>query len=426
MPSRVIDFRMSFPLQPHESPPSADTAGRMVAIVGGGPAGLMAAEALAARGANVHVFDRMPSLARKFLMAGRGGLNITHSEPPERFLARYESAAPRLAPYLDAFPPTALRDWCAALGEETFVGSSGRVFPKSFKASPLLRAWLRRLAAAGVSVHPRHTLVALEGTRLAIDTPVGRVHVEADAIVLACGGASWPRLGSDGSFAPLLATHGIDIAPLAPANCGFRVDWSETMRTRFAGTPIKGAAFSAGVRTVRGEAVVTDRGLEGGAVYALSAILRDEIAANGQAMLTLDLKPDVLVDVLATRLAKGRAGESRSTALKRLGLAPVTIGLLRESLPGGLPADAQALASAIKAVHVPLVAPMPIERAISTAGGVRFDEVDERLMLKKLPGVFVCGEMLDWEAPTGGYLLQACFATGRAAGEAAADWVLKT
>lgn len=383
----------------------------------------MAAEALAARGIASHVFDRMPSLARKFLMAGRGGLNITHSETFDRFLARYGKAAAPLGPFLQAFPPDALRAWCADLGEETFVGSSGRVFPKSFKASPLLRAWLRRLAASGVEVSLRHTLIGLEGTRLTFDTPRGRVTVEADAVVLACGGASWPRLGSDGSFAPILAAHGAGITPLAPTNCGFRLDWSETMRTRFAGVPLKGASFKAGGRTVRGEAMVTDAGLEGGAIYALSAVLRDEIAARGHAELMLDLKPDVAAEAIAARLAKGRAGESRATALKRLGLPPVAIGLLRESLPGGWPADAAALAAAIKAVRLRLVAPMPLDRTISTAGGLRFDEVDEKLMLKKLPGVFACGEMLDWEAPTGGYLLQACFATGQAAGTAAADWV---
>ena len=384
----------------------------------------MAAEALAARGINAHVFDRMPSLARKFLMAGRGGLNITHGEPPDRFLARYEKAAAPLAPFLEAFPPDALRQWCADLGEETFVGSSGRVFPKSFKASPLLRAWLRRLGASGVELSLRHTLVALEGTRLTFDTPSGRVTFDADAVVLACGGASWPRLGSDGSFAPILEAHGANVTPLVATNCGFRASWSETMRTRFAGVPLKGASFMAGGRTVRGEAMVTEAGLEGGAIYALSAVLRDEIAGHGHAELVLDLKPDVPTEVLAARLAKGRASESRATALKRLGLTPVAIGLLREQLTEGWPAETGALAAAIKAVRLRLVAPMPLDRAISTAGGLRFDEVDERLMLKKLPGVFACGEMLDWEAPTGGYLLQACFATGLAAGNGAADWVL--
>ena len=376
----------------------------------------MAAEALARAGARVTVYDRMPSLARKLLMAGRGGLNITHSEDFEAFMARYGAAAPHLRPYLEAFGPQALRDWCAALGQDTFVGSSGRVFPKSFKASPLLRAWLRRLAGQGVEVRLRHYWQGwTEDGALRFGTPEGERSARPHITVLALGGASWPRLGSDGHWVDLLRQKGVDVAALAPANCGFEAVWSSVFAERFAGAPLKSATFSFADRSVRGEAIVTAYGLEGGAIYALSAPLRDAIARDGAAVLSVDLRPDVPEADLARSLAAPRKGQTASTFLRKAaGLSPVAIGLLREV--GALPAELAALAAHIKAATVRLTAPRPLQRAISTAGGVRWSELSENLMLRRLPGVFCCGEMIDWEAPTGGYLLQACMATGRAAG----------
>ena len=394
-----------------------------VAVVGGGPAGLMAAETLAKAGLAVTIYDRMPSLGRKFLLAGRGGLNLTHGEALETFLTRYGSAASALAPSIEAFPPTALRAWAEELGEPTFVGSSGRVFPKSFKASPLLRAWLRRLAGQGVQTRLRHRFVGLgAGGALRFETPAGPVEVVADATVLALGGASWPRLGADGGWTGELARAGLDIAPLQPANCGFQVSWSPHLREKFAGAPLKSIALSFEGRVQRGEAVITERGIEGGAVYALSAPLREAVAARGEATLLIDLRPDVAADELVRRLEKPRAGQSMSTYLRKAaGLPPVAIALLREA--GPLPADAAGLAARVKAMPVRLTAPASIERAISTAGGVRFDALDTGLMARALPGVFIAGEMLDWEAPTGGYLLQACFASGVAAGRGAIEFL---
>jgi uncharacterized flavoprotein (TIGR03862 family) len=394
-------------------------------VIGAGPAGLMAAEQLAASGCRVTIYDRMPSVGRKFLMAGRGGLNLTHSEDLDAFLARYAEAAPALAPILKAFPPSALRDWAADLGEPTFVGSSGRVFPKSFKATPLLRAWLRRLDRAGVVFRPRHEFAGFgpDGMAIIHDATGQPVQVEADVVVLALGGASWPRLGSTGHWVDALAARGISVRPLVASNCGFETAWSEMFSSRFAGTPLKPVALSFGEREVRGEAMVTAQGLEGGAVYALSAVLRDTIAAEGQAVLNIDLRPDLDIAGLVQRFSRLRAGQSAATFLRKAaGLQPVAVALLRE-VSRELPADAEALARLIKAVPVRLTSPRPIERAISSAGGVRFSECDAGLMLTKLPGVFVCGEMLDWEAPTGGYLLQACFATGFVAGRAAATYV---
>ncbi|GJE62125.1 TIGR03862 family flavoprotein [Methylobacterium trifolii] len=393
-----------------------------IAVVGAGPAGLAAAEVLADAGWPVTLYERMPSPARKLLMAGRGGLNLTHGEPLPDFLGRYHPAG-RLEGAVRAFPPQALRDWCEGLGEPTFVGSSGRVFPKSFKASPLLRAWLRRLEGLGVRIRTRHRLVGVEGRTLVFETPDGVVRTAPRAGLLALGGASWPRLGSDGAWVGLLEGLGVPVADLQPANAGFAVAWSEVFRTRFSGTPLKRVALSAGGRTVRGEAMVTEGGIEGGAVYALSRPLREAIAAAGEARLSLDLRPDLDVPALAARLTDPRPGQSMATRLRKAaGLSPVAAGLLREA-EGPLPVAAEDLAVRIKAVPLRLHASAPIARAISTAGGVRFEGLDARFMLAARPGLFVAGEMLDWEAPTGGYLLQGAFATGRAAAAGLLAWL---
>lgn len=403
-----------------------DGLNRSVAVVGGGPAGLMAAEAIAAAGGAVTVFDVMPSLARKFLLAGRGGLNLTHSEALEPFMARYGEARERLRPAIDAFSPEAVRAWCEALGEATFVGSSGRVFPVAMKASPLLRAWLNRLGGAGVSFRTRHRWLGWDGEgRLMFDTPEGEKTFAADAVVLALGGASWPRLGSTGAWVPLLAAKGVDVAPLVPANCGFLIHWSDVFRSRFEGQPLKRIAATFGGRSVRGEALVTAGGIEGGAIYALSGALRDAIAAHGAAVVEIDLRPDMPVAALAARLSKARGKQSLSTFLRKAGgLSPVETGLLHETAPQRLTEmSVEAIAQLIKAVPLRLTGVAPIATAISSAGGIRWGEVDDQLMLRALPGTFVAGEMLDWEAPTGGYLLQACFATGALAGRGAIAWL---
>src|SRR4051812_9756207 len=387
----------------------------MVAVLGAGPAGLMAAEIAARGGARVTVLDRMPSPARKLLIAGRGGLNLTHSEPLPAFLSRYGAAAGRLAPFIEAFPPAALTAWAEGLGQETFTGSSRRVFPRAMKASPLLRAWIGRLGGLGVALRSRHRWLGWEDGALAFDAPEGRVRLRPAATVLALGGASWPRLGSDGAWAGLLE----GVAPLRPANCGFRIAWSDHLRVRFAGTPLKRIALSFGGTTVRGEAVLTAAGIEGGAVYALSGPLREAIAACGPVTLSLDLRPDVEAAVLAARLDGPRGGMSLANHLRRAGLPPVAIGLVQEALHASATAP---LSRLVKALPLVATAPMGLDRAISSAGGLGWEEVDERLMLHRRPGVFACGEMLDWEAPTGGYLLQACFSTGVAAGRAALDW----
>ena len=380
------------------------------AVIGGGPAGLMAAEILANAGVAVTVYDRMPSVGRKFLMAGRGGLNLTHSEPLDSFLGRYGGARDWLEPAVRAFPPAALLEGAEGLGQSDFTGSSGRVFPKAMKASPLLRAWLGRLAALGVTFRLRHRWTGWDAGALTFDTGV---EDRPDVTVLALGGASWPRLGSDGGWVQLL---GDAVAPLVPANCGFEVPWSDHFRDRFAGTPLKRIAIRFQDRIVRGEAVVSLHGIEGGAIYALSAQLRDAIAATGNAAIALDLRPDLTPTALAERLAAPRRGQSLSTFLrKQAALPPVAIGLIQEALhrDGGDPA------TLIKALPLNLTATRPIERAISSAGGVRRDAVDPAFMLRARPGVFVAGEMLDWEAPTGGYLLQADFATAVAAARGA-------
>jgi uncharacterized flavoprotein (TIGR03862 family) len=392
---------------------------RAVAIIGAGPAGLMAAEAAARSGAVVTVFDHMPSPARKLLIAGRGGLNLTHSEPLERFLDRYGVSRARLEPVIRDFPPQALVAWCEGLGQATFIGSSGRVFPKAMKASPLLRAWLARLDGMGVALRSRHRWAGFTGDgALRFETPGGEALERPAATVLALGGASWPRLGSDGGWVHLLPDCAI--APLRASNMGFAVAWSAHLRTRFAGAPLKRIALTFGDTTVRGEAVLTAGGIEGGAVYALSAPLREAIAAHGSATLRIDLRPDVPRDEMARRLAMRPGAVSLSNHLRRAGgLPPVGIALVQEALHAGASRDD--LAALVKALPMTLTAPFPIARAISSAGGLAWDEVDERLMLRRHPGIFACGEMLDWEAPTGGYLLQACFATGHAAGRAAAS-----
>lgn len=396
-----------------------------LAVVGGGPAGLMAAETLAEAGRAVTLYERMPRVARKLLLAGRGGLNLTHSEPRPRFLARYREAGPRLKDAIDAFGPEALRAWCEGLGQPTFVGSSGRVFPRAMKTSPLLRAWLARLAGLGVEIKLGHRWVGWDdGERLLFETADGRSAVESPATVLALGGASWPRLGSDGSWTAPFSAAGIAARPLAPANCGVCVHWSPVFKSRFAGTPLKRIALTVAGETARGEAIVTQTGLEGGAVYALSAPLRKTLAENGSAELAIDLRPDEPSGDIAGRLVRPRGKQSFSTFVRKaLRLDAVALGLLQEAAHAAgehLPSrDAAAVARLIKAVPVRATALAPIERAISSQGGIAFDEIDERFMLKARPGTFVAGEMMDWEAPTGGYLLQACFATGRAAAQGA-------
>ena len=395
-----------------------------VAVIGGGPAGLMAAETLVAGGAEVDLYDRMPSLGRKFLLAGRGGLNLTHAEPREAFLARYGDRRHELEPLLAAFGPEDLRAWAQGLGVETFVGSSGRVFPKEMKAAPLLRSWLHRLRQAGVGFHVRHRWLGWEGDGLGFETPEGMSTVRADAVVLALGGGSWSRFGSDGAWVPILAGRDIPVAPLKPANCGFDVGWSAHFRDRHAGEPVKSVALEWAGERRRGEFVITGTGVEGSLIYGFSAALRDAIERDGVAEIHLDLMPDWTLPRLETEIAHPRGARSLSSHLQsRLGLKGAKTALLREVLDAGTFADPGRLAAAIKALPLRLVAPRPLEEAISSAGGVAFGALDERLMVRALPGVFCAGEMLDWEAPTGGYLLTACFAAGRWAGRGALDWL---
>jgi uncharacterized flavoprotein (TIGR03862 family) len=411
-----------------------------IAVIGAGPAGLMAAEVLARGPVRVTLYDRMPSAGRKLLLAGRGGLNLTHSEELECMLERYGAAAPRLRAAIAAFPPAALRAWSETLGQATFVGSSGRVFPEAFKASPLLRAWLKRLDSAGVRFRPRHRWDGWDDGALIFAVPDGQVKVAADAAVLALGGASWPRLGSDGGWVDVLTEARIGVTPLAPANCGFAAAWSDVFRNRFEGQPLKRVALSFADHTARGEVIITRSGLEGGAVYALSAPLRDGLAAAGEAVLHIDLRPDLTAAALAARLAATRGKQSLSTFLRKtVALAPAAVGLLHEAAitapertaperaaPERLTAmSPAALAALIKAVPVRLTAAADLARAISTAGGIAWDEIDAHFMLRRRPGAFVAGEMLDWEAPTGGYLLQAVFSTGAAAAHGALQWVAR-
>jgi len=407
-----------------------------IAIIGGGPAGLMAAELLAAAGHTVTVFDAKPSVGRKFLLAGIGGLNLTHAEPFEPFVGRFGERAALLDPLLRRFDADALRAWAAGLGIDTFVGTSGRVFPKDLKAAPLLRAWLQRLRAAGVKFAMRHRWTGwAEDGALRLDTPEGERLVTPRATLLALGGASWPQLGSDGAWAPWLAARGVDVAPLRPANCGFDVGataahpggpgWSERFAAEFAGQPVKPVALSAeGFANRAGEFVITATGIEGSLVYAASSTLREQIARDGSATLHLDLLPQLAPERVLAEVRHARGSRSLSSHLKsRLHLNPLKLGLLHELLTREQMLDPATLAGALKHLPLTLHAPRPVAEAISTAGGVRFEALDERLMLKQLPGVFVAGEMLDWEAPTGGYLLTASFASGRAAAQGLAAWL---
>jgi uncharacterized flavoprotein (TIGR03862 family) len=392
-------------------------------VIGAGPSGLSAAECLAQAGVTTHVYERMANPARKFLMAGRGGLNLTHSEDFLRFMERYGDAKHRLAPFLEDFGPTQLRDWCAGLGQETFVGSSGRVFPNSMKASPLLRAWLRRLADLEVQFHLRRRFIGFNERREALfQGPAGLETVRADVFVLALGGASWPRLGSDGSWVEPLKSIGLTSAPLRPANSGFLVDWSHELVGRFVGKPLKNIRLYVNEQSARGECVVTRIGLEGGVVYTLSLEAGRLLRSGQTSDVRFDLKPDVTLETLAARLARPRGGSSLSNFLRKaVKLEPVAIALLREQ--GELPRDAVGLARLIKALPLNVRDICGLERAISTAGGIIWNALDDNLMAESFPGLFIAGEMIDWDAPTGGYLLTACFSTGRAAGVAAARWV---
>jgi uncharacterized flavoprotein (TIGR03862 family) len=400
-----------------------------VAVIGGGPAGLMAAEVISAQGIQVDVYDSMPSLGRKFLMAGKSGLNITHSEPFEQFVGRYGDHREQIEPLLKAFGPDALRQWVHGLGIDTFVGTSGRVFPVGMKASPLLRAWIKRLEAAGAVFHVRHRWngrisAGVGGVSIHFETPHGEKAIKSIAVVLAPGGGSWSRLGSDGAWVPWLEQAGAKVEALKPSNCGFDVQWSPHFRERFDGHPIKSAVLSFGSFRQQGEFIVTQEGVEGSLIYAASALIRDEIYANGKAVISLDMAPNRSLEWLMGKLAKPRASRSMASHIeKTVGLKGVKAGLLRECVSKENFASAEQLAYFIKNLQISLIAPRPLDEAISSAGGVRFESLDDDLMLRTLPGVFCAGEMLDWEAPTGGYLLTACFASGYVAGKAVLRWI---
>lgn len=403
-----------------------------VAVIGAGPAGLLAAEVLSREKMHVEVFDAMPTAGRKFLMAGKGGMNITHSEPLEYFPDRYGARREEIKQLLHDFSPDSLRAWIHGLGIETFVGSSGRVFPKDMKAAPLLRAWLHRLRESGVCFNMRHRWSGWDTEEgLCFDTPEGVKIVQADAVVLALGGGSWSRLGSNGTWVPLLVQRGVDVAPLRPANCGFNVNWSEHFSTRFAGHPLKAVIItftdSTGITYRRqGDCMVTVSGIEGGLIYALSAPIRDEIERYGFATIYLDLLPGKAIERVTAELTHPRGSRSISSHLQsRVGIKGVQSGLLRECVNAGTFSDTARLVQAVKSLPVRLVATRPLDEAISSAGGVMFEVLDEHLMIKVLPGVFCAGEMLDWEAPTGGYLLTACFASGKAAAEGVVKWLSK-
>ena len=405
-------------------------------VIGGGPAGLMAAEVLAAGGMAVTVYEHMPSVGRKLLLAGRSGLNITNNEPLDDLLARYGPGADHLAAAIRTFGPRELRSWCATLGEPTFVGSTGQVFPASLRATPLLRAWLARLASSGVSIEVRHRWLGWAAspggsldprTSLFVRADGSTVEVTGDVIVLALGGASWPRVGSDGSWVAVLRRAGVEVNELRAANCGMRVDWTTHFADRFAGVPLKNVAVAVAGRSVRGDAMITPSGVEGGPIYAHSAAIREAIDRDGRCVVTFDLHPDLTIEGLHDRLERRRPKDSLATSLRRtIGLTPVAVSFLREATGNRVPVAATELAELVKAAPLVIEATMPIERAISTAGGIAFTELDERFMLRRLPGTFVAGEMIDWEAPTGGYLLQASFSTGVAAAHGALSWMART
>lgn len=400
---------------------------RRVAIIGGGPAGLMAAEQLSRAGHAVTVYEAMPTVARKFLLAGKTGLNITHSEPYERFVTRYGAAAHWLRPMLDDFSPDEVRQWAEGLGSETFTGTSGRVFPTAMKASPLLRSWLKRLEAQGVTILTRHRWIGFDGNACRLHTPEGEQSVEADAVLLALGGASWPKLGSDAVWVPWLRAQGVDVAPFRPANCGFDCAFSDVFVERFAGEPVKSVSATSAAGTTQGEFVISRNGIEGSLIYAHAGAMRDTLERDGKAALTLDLAPGRTLARLARDLARQDTKASFSNRLRKgTGIEGVKAALLREAIAdiGTLAPDD--LAAAIKALPLPVVAPRPIAEAISSAGGVTFASIDENLMLRALPGTFVAGEMLDWEAPTGGYLLTACLASGRTAARGIEAWLTAT
>lgn len=401
-----------------------------VAIIGGGPAGLMAAEVVSRHGLAVDVYDAMPSLGRKFLMAGKSGLNLTHAETIDVFLSRYGSRRAMLDPIIRAFDPQTLRDWAHGLGIETFIGSSQRVFPQEMKAAPLLRAWLHHLRASGVHFRVRHQWLGFAADNaLRFDTPVGEQTITADAIVLALGGGSWSRLGSTGAWVPILAQAGVDVRPLQPSNCGFEVAWSAHLRDKFAGAPVKSVSLTftdihGSVQHQQGDFVLTRYGIEGSLVYVFSATLRDAINRDGQATLHLDLLPALSVGHITDKLAQPRGKRSLAGHLRRqLGISGVKSALLHELVPREQLAEPAQLAVALKALPIVCARPRPIDEAISTTGGVAFEALDAHLMLKALPGVFCAGEMLDWDAPTGGYLLSACFASGQVAGQGVVDYL---
>lgn len=404
-----------------------DVNNKQIAIIGGGPAGLAAAEVLSLSGHSVTVYDSMPTLSRKFLLAGKSGLNITHAENYERFAMRFGRASDRLRPALDAFRPDDVRAWAEALGTETFVGSSKRVFPKAMKASPLLRAWLKRLEAQGVTIRTRHRWVGFAGSGHAFDAPEGRKIVHCDAALLALGGVSWPRLGSDGAWVSRLKDRGVEIRGFQPANCGFDVAWSDIFRERFAGEPVKSVTATSDAGTFPGEFVITQHGIEGSLVYAHAAGLRDRLSRDGEAVLCVDLMPGRTAERLSRDLARQDSKASFSNRLRKgAGIEGVKSALLRSLAGDAGPADPETLARLIKALPIPVLRPRPIAEAISSAGGIDWNGVDAAYMLKALPGIFVAGEMLDWEAPTGGYLLTACFATGRAAASGLEAWLKAT
>ncbi|MBD9359655.1 TIGR03862 family flavoprotein [Methylomonas sp. EbB] len=407
-----------------------DRTAPQVAVIGGGPAGLMAAETLSLAGIKVDVYDAMPSLGRKFLQAGVGGLNITHSEAYETFCARYGDQLPQLQAMLDCLPPSALRSWVHGLGVDTFVGSSGRVFPTQMKAAPLLRAWLRRLRCAGVRLHVRHRWLGWDddGAMLLVN-PDGEILIKPQATVLALGGASWPHLGSDGAWVPWLRGRGVEILPLQSANCGFEVAWSAHLQDKFAGAPLKSVALtftdSQGRTEQRqGEMVISAHGVEGSLIYAFSRRLREHLNIHGSTTFTIDLTPGRDAERILAEISHPRGSRSISNHLQsRVGIAGVKVALLHEVLSKEQFADAAILAKTIKALPITVNATRPISEAISTAGGVSFNSLDQNLMLTALPGVFAAGEMIDWDAPTGGYLLTACFATGLRAGLGVRDWL---